>query len=275
MRFLFRAFERHRVRYLVISGQACVLYGAAQFTQDLDLWIDPTRGNLRRLLAALAGLGARVHKLTPPLNVLSMRRGHGFHFLVPAGRGENLYLDLMGQPPRVGTFRAACRRSEAVESEWGTLPLVGIEDLVEIKKTNRPADYEVITSLALIRLRRESSPSAAALRWALGNIFRVEVLWEAVERYGHLLGRGVVGTSPAARRFRQISLRGREPGARDFSIAGKYLAECARRLQDKGRNYWLPRLRELRRWRREGRLIPEGLAVSHLNPAPTIPLRTS
>jgi hypothetical protein len=39
MRSLLRAFERERVRYLVISGQACILYGASRFTEDLDLWI--------------------------------------------------------------------------------------------------------------------------------------------------------------------------------------------------------------------------------------------
>jgi hypothetical protein len=47
MRSLFRAFEREGVRYLVISGQACILYGASQFTEDLDVWIQPTPKNPR------------------------------------------------------------------------------------------------------------------------------------------------------------------------------------------------------------------------------------
>jgi hypothetical protein len=41
MRSLFRAFEASDVRYLLISGQACVLYGLSNFTEDIDLWIQP------------------------------------------------------------------------------------------------------------------------------------------------------------------------------------------------------------------------------------------
>jgi hypothetical protein len=36
---LFRALDRERVRYLVISGQACILYGASPFTEDIDLCV--------------------------------------------------------------------------------------------------------------------------------------------------------------------------------------------------------------------------------------------
>jgi len=54
MRTLFRSFERERLEYLLISGQAAVLYGAATFTQDIDLWVRPTAENAGRLLRALA-----------------------------------------------------------------------------------------------------------------------------------------------------------------------------------------------------------------------------
>jgi hypothetical protein len=41
MRRLFRSFEKARVR-LLISGPASILYGAATFSEDVDIWIDPT-----------------------------------------------------------------------------------------------------------------------------------------------------------------------------------------------------------------------------------------
>lgn len=41
MKSLFRSFEKEGVRYLLIGGQAAILYGASHFTQDLDLWVDP------------------------------------------------------------------------------------------------------------------------------------------------------------------------------------------------------------------------------------------
>lgn len=259
MRALFRAFKRARVRTLVISGQAGVLYGATHFTQDLDLWIEPTGANLRRVVAALARLRARVYKLTPPLEISFLRRGHGFHFLVPQAGGPPLYLDLMGRPPRVGSFAAAYRRRERIRTPWGELPVVSIEDLVEIKKTNRPDDYEVIGRLALIRLARERRARPALVRWALENIFRAEDLWEAVERHGAALkGRGFPA---AARPFLAPLRRGRAPTLRELAAASRAAALQAARLQARGRAYWLPRLAELRRLRASGRLLPEGAAV--------------
>jgi hypothetical protein len=38
---VFHACEARGVRYLLINGQASVLYGASHFTQDFDLWIEP------------------------------------------------------------------------------------------------------------------------------------------------------------------------------------------------------------------------------------------
>lgn len=260
MRSLFRTFEAHRVRYLVISGQACVLYGAAFFSQDLDLWIRPTRSNVTVLIEALRRLKARLHKLTPPLTLPNFRRGHGFHFRVPQPGSTDLFLDIMGQPPRVGGFDGAWKRAEGMKSPWGRLPVVSIEDLVEIKKTNRLADYEVITRLVLIRLDREERPSRDVLRWALRNVFRVEDLWTLLERYGSLLNPRDV--PKGAHSFQRIWKSGRTPDLGEMAETSRFLALEAGRLQDRGRAYWLPRIRELRWLRQKGRLLQEGVLVA-------------
>ena len=38
----FQSLSAHDVEYLLISGQATILYGAATFSEDIDLWINPT-----------------------------------------------------------------------------------------------------------------------------------------------------------------------------------------------------------------------------------------
>ncbi len=48
----------HRVRYLLMGGQACVLYGAAEFSRDTDVAVLAEPENLRRLSAALEQLQA-------------------------------------------------------------------------------------------------------------------------------------------------------------------------------------------------------------------------
>jgi hypothetical protein len=60
----FQNLESARVEYLLISGQAAVLYGAATFSEDIDLWINPPPENCDRFLAALQASRALYYKLT-------------------------------------------------------------------------------------------------------------------------------------------------------------------------------------------------------------------
>lgn len=47
------ALERHRVSYVVFGGAALNLHGLARFTEDLDIFVEPTSGNVDALKAAL------------------------------------------------------------------------------------------------------------------------------------------------------------------------------------------------------------------------------
>lgn len=236
MRNLFRSFERSGVEYLLIRGQASVLYGAATFSEDVDLWIRPTPANLARFLRALAACRARVHKLTPPITLRFLREGHGFHFVLP-GRRARFYLDVMGRPPRVRSFEAARRRARKVRTAWGILPVVSIEDLVALKRTRRLSDYEVISNLVRIRLSEAENPRPGLVRWAARNTFRAEDRVKFLRRLGEPV--------PLEECRRAIAREIASRQARDVS-------------------YWRPRLTELRRLRRQGRLLREGTPVSQL-----------
>jgi hypothetical protein len=123
MRRRFRSFERFRVEYLLISGQAAILHGAATFSEDVDLWIRPTPENVTRFLRGLAACQARVYKLTPALTRQNLMAGHGFHFVIPV-RPLPVYLDVMGRPPRVGAYRHARRRAQVVPTPWGRIQVI-------------------------------------------------------------------------------------------------------------------------------------------------------
>jgi len=69
----------HRVRALLMGGQACVLYGAAEFSRDTDLAVLADHANLARLRRALADLQAEVIAV-PPFRLAYLRRGHAVHF---------------------------------------------------------------------------------------------------------------------------------------------------------------------------------------------------
>jgi predicted nucleotidyltransferase len=50
---VFASLQKHQVKYLIIGGIAAVLYGVPRATFDLDILIEATPGNARRLLDAL------------------------------------------------------------------------------------------------------------------------------------------------------------------------------------------------------------------------------
>lgn len=254
MRDLFRACERERVDFLLIGGQAAILYGAAHFTQDLDLWIRPTPANVAALVRALGRVRAVVHKLTPPLTLRWVRRGHGFHFRIPQPGQMPAYLDVMGRPPRVGSFDPAFRRRRVFETPWGRLPVVSIPDLVELKKTNRPGDYEVISRLVRLRLS-ESAAGPGLLTWAARNTFRIEDLLTLRSAYGNAWRSAAAGRPPA---IRSLLTSIREPSERAIRAANRTLHGTMSELLERGRRYWLPRIRELRQLRSEGGLLEEG-----------------
>ena len=52
--------QARRVRALLMGGQACVFYGAAEFSRDTDLVILADARNLSRLRRALTDLEADV-----------------------------------------------------------------------------------------------------------------------------------------------------------------------------------------------------------------------
>jgi hypothetical protein len=53
------------VRSLLMGGQACVLYGGAEFSRDTDLLVLADDANLERLTAALEALEADVIAVPP------------------------------------------------------------------------------------------------------------------------------------------------------------------------------------------------------------------
>jgi len=71
--------DRHRAAYLLMGGQACVFYGAAEFSRDTDVAVLADAENLRRLGEALDALQAE-RIAVPPFSADYLLRGHAVHF---------------------------------------------------------------------------------------------------------------------------------------------------------------------------------------------------
>lgn len=258
----FRTLTDQHVEYLLISGQASVLYGAATFSEDIDLWVNPTDQNRDRFLAALRQCCARYYKLTPPFTLANLCRGHGFHFLVPAADEPEIFLDVLGTPPRVGSFVEAVRSSQWIDGEWGQLHVIGLRDLVELKKTQRLEDYPVISRLALAWLDQPGcNREATDLTWAVTNIFTLPELSQFLRGNPSVRSQPVYDVPAELNEFRRQLDAADEVSEEVTEKVNRWQQERIARLQQADRQYWRGIIAELRSLRQSGQLMIEGSAV--------------
>ena len=71
LKSVFKSFESHDVRYVVIGGVAVILHGVPRATFDLDILIEATPENVRRLLEALEEAGLGTASLTSTDEILA------------------------------------------------------------------------------------------------------------------------------------------------------------------------------------------------------------
>ena len=130
-----------------MGGQACVLYGAAEFSRDTDFAILADPANLRRLGKALQDLRARPIAV-PPFEVKYLRKGHAIHFRCQEKGCAGLRVDLMARLRGLSGFpilwrkRHIWRLSSSLEVAGLSLP-----DLIRAKKTQRDKDWPMIRRL--------------------------------------------------------------------------------------------------------------------------------
>jgi len=258
----FQSLDRYGVEYLLISGQAAVLYGAAAFSEDIDIWVNPTEPSRQGLLSALKDSTAAYYKLTPGLTMEHLAGGHGFHFLIPGESADEVFLDIMGKPPRAASFAKALLESNRMETDWGNLRVIGIRQLVEIKKTQRLEDYAVISRLALAGLSESQSRSDSLdLSWAVQNIFSLSTL-EVFFR-DHCKPEQITSLNVAdsvVNFGRQMS----EVGGADETterLVAEWIQERMMALQQNDRSYWRAIISELKVLRASGKLMTEGAPV--------------
>ena len=131
-------------KYLVIGGVACILHGHVRTTKDVDVLIERTRENARRVLDGLATVGYGFAREWGPDEILKRP------------------ITVIGDDPAVDIFTVgwnvkyekAVARSSVVKVEGVDIPLIGLDDLIETKRTGRlqdAADIEVLEEIKRLR----------------------------------------------------------------------------------------------------------------------------
>ena len=143
---------KHRVRYLVVGGEAVIQYGYARFTADIDIFYHSDAANAVRLFAALQEFwGGAI----PGIQNADALRGKGkvFQFGRPPNR-----LDLLNRIDGVG-FSAAWkgRKTERFRHKGRllTVQFIGLEELIRNKRSaGRNKDLDDLRFLIEARRRR-------------------------------------------------------------------------------------------------------------------------
>ena len=114
IRKVLSSMRAHHVHALLMGGQACVFYGAAEFSRDTDFAILADPANLVRLRRALDDLQARVIAV-PPFELKYLNRGHAIHFRCQHPEALGMRVDIMSKMRGVETFSKLWRRRTTIE----------------------------------------------------------------------------------------------------------------------------------------------------------------
>ena len=128
---------------MISSGQAVVLHKLAIMSKDGDWIVREDVECTSHILGVLASYGA-TYRFGAPLDVRWLAGGWSAHLEFREGP-LRVRTDFVTRPPRLS--------AEALDGAWRdgerrSPPVLGIQALAEIKKTNREKDYVVIGELA-------------------------------------------------------------------------------------------------------------------------------
>lgn len=166
-----------------MGGQACVFYGAAEFSRDVDFAVYAGEENLERFHRTMESLQAEIIAV-PPFERRYLEKGLAVHFRCQAEGVEGFRVDVMTKMRGVDPFPDLWERRTTISVEDTELDLMSLTDLVQAKKTQRSKDWPMIQRLVEANWFQNCNvPNPARIEFWLRECRTTEILVELVERY--------------------------------------------------------------------------------------------
>lgn len=138
-RDLLQAFEDQGVKYLVVGGYAAIHYSQPRYTKDIDLWVEPSLENAKKVLQAFYDFGLPVEGF----DVQDLAQ-EGFQFFVGC---PPCAFDFLTSVPGLN-FEASWHRRTGSQEDDLTIWYLSKEDLIISKKVaNRDQDLKDIDEI--------------------------------------------------------------------------------------------------------------------------------
>ena len=137
---IFASFEKHKVRYLVIGGIAAILYGVPRATFDLNVLIEASPDNAKKLLDALTDANLGTASMTSVEELLA----HEITIFQ-----DRVRIDVQTFTPGL-SFQDAWKNRETMDYQGQKFYVVSKADLIASKKAaGRDVDLEDVRLLTL------------------------------------------------------------------------------------------------------------------------------
>ncbi len=146
---VFKSFQKHDVKYVVIGGIASILHGVPRATFDLDILIEATPENAQRLLDALIDAGLGTATLTNVENILANE--------ITIFR-DRVRLDVQTSTPSID-FQNAWLHRETLSYHGQEFFILSKTDLISSKRAaGRDVDLEDVRLLEITESQDPEQP---------------------------------------------------------------------------------------------------------------------
>lgn len=235
-------FRRFGVKSLVIGGQACIIYGAAEFSRDSDFIVFCEPENLAKLKKALRALKAK-NIYFPPLKREFLEKGHACHFRCYEASVKNLRVDVIAKLRGCESFDKLWERRFTVKFPQNrTIEVISLEDLGQSKKTQRDKDWLMHDRLVDIDMLLTKKPTAQKIKW-----------WLTECRDSHKLIRLAIENKELAKEVMAFRPLLKAALKKDIFRLQNLLKKEELLEREKDRTYWLPLRKELELLRHSAR----------------------
>lgn len=154
---IFREFQKHKVRYVLVGGIAFNLLGGYRNTLDMDILVEMTDRNLFKVVRILKKAGYHVKQPVDPMRIadkktrenwIEKKHMKAFNFY----KGERTYeeVDIVIDSPV--SFRDAIRDCLKVRVGSLTLQVISPKKFIKMKKfSGRDKDLSDVKTLRMVR----------------------------------------------------------------------------------------------------------------------------
>ena len=132
---MLQSLQKHDVDYILVGAYALAAQGYPRSTMDIDIWVNPNKGNSSNLYKALVDFGAPIEDINEDT---FKEKGIIFQIGVAPCR-----IDIITEISGGIEFTEANTRSIKTKIAGVSLNILSVEDLIKNKEaTGRPKDIE-------------------------------------------------------------------------------------------------------------------------------------